>query len=83
MLFTASQQTNEENTTVEENEDTLLAGELEEPFSSNVITREDVRRSNAKWILKVGETRRLSRAATVGIVQDVADLIGGLVSRLK
>lgn len=61
----------------------MLAGELEEPSARSVLTREDLRRSNAQWILKVGETRRLSRAATVGIVQDVADLVGDLVLGLK
>ena len=49
---------------------------------SSVTTVDQLRRSSAQWILKVGETRALSRAAVVGIVQDVSELVADLVAGL-
>ena len=30
---------------------------------------------SSKWILKIGETRKLTKAATLGKVEDVSDLV--------
>ena len=45
---------------------------LNEPHSQVVP---DFTNYCAQWILKTGETRRLTRTATLGIVHDVSDLI--------
>ena len=37
----------------------------------------------AKWILKTSETRYLTRTATVGIVQDSAELISEVISNIQ
>lgn len=37
----------------------------------------------AKWILKTGETRSLTRKATLGIVEDVSDLVDFVTHSLK
>ena len=39
------------------------------------VTRADMQSFAAKWILKTGETRSLTRAATQGIIEDVGYLV--------
>lgn len=45
-------------------------------------TAEDMQSFAARWILKTSETRSLTRAATIGIVQDVADMVTCVVQCL-
>ena len=47
---------------------------LEAPASTENIA-DDVRNFCAKWILKTSELRKLTRNASLGIVEDVSDLI--------
>lgn len=47
------------------------------------ISADDLQSFSAKWILKTSETRSLTRAATLGIVNDVSDLLGFISDSLK
>ena len=40
-----------------------------------VPSHADIQSFSSKWILKIGETRKLTRAATLGIVEDVSELV--------
>ena len=51
--------------------------------SGDCCSAEQLKRSNALWILKIGETRSLSRGAVTGIVQDTSDLILGIMGELE
>lgn len=48
-----------------------------------VLTFEQLQKSNALWVLKISETRQLSRTAVSGIVQDTSDLISGIMCEVK
>ena len=48
-----------------------------------VPSTEDIRSHCAKWILKISETRSLTRRATIGIVEDTASLISFVVQLLR
>lgn len=51
--------------------------------SSYIPSAEDMQSFAAKWILKTSETRSLTRAATLGIVEDVSTLADFISSCLK
>ena len=58
----------------------------EEPsgvVSEHSDTVSDLTSYCAKWILKTSETRKLTRTALVGIVEDTADLIKEVLSSAK
>ena len=46
------------------------------PNSTPSFSAAHLQSYSAKWILKTSETRSLTRTATLGIVQDVTDLVG-------
>lgn len=50
---------------------------------SSVTTADELKCGSAKWILRVGETRALTRTAINGIVQDASDLVSGIAEELK
>lgn len=50
---------------------------------SGIFLNTDLQSYAAKWILKTSETRSLTRAATLGIVEDVSDLIDVVSQSLK
>lgn len=61
-------------------EDSLIFADELDPMDTEeesicLPTSEDLQSFSAKWILKTSETRSLTRAATVGIVADTADLV--------
>lgn len=47
-----------------------------------VPTADDIQSFTARWILKTSETRSLTRAATIGIVADAADMVTYVVQCL-
>lgn len=47
------------------------------------ISKETLEAYAAKWILKTSETRSLTRAATLGIIEDICDLISTISFSLK
>ena len=49
----------------------------------NEVTNEALNDHVAKWILKTGETRCLTRSAISGIVGDVSDITELMVSDLQ
>ena len=54
----------------------------EESVTTN-ISADELQSFSAKWILKTNETRSLTRAATLGIFNDVSDLLGFISDLLK
>jgi hypothetical protein len=51
--------------------------------SNEIVKNLDLTDHCAKWILKTSETRSLTRTATIGVVQDVSDLISDITDHLK
>lgn len=51
--------------------------------SSQLPTTAEMQTFAAKWILKTSETRSLTRTATLGIVEDVSDLVDFVAHNLK
>ena len=54
----------------------------EESVTTN-ISADELQSFSAKWILKTSETRSLTRAGTLGIVNDVSDMLGFMSDILK
>ena len=48
-----------------------------------IATAEELQSGNAKWILKVGETKALTRTAVNGVIQDASDLVQDVTEELK
>ena len=78
MLMHKHKQSDENNVIEDRNEvgRSLSIGELEEEESSGVVsehpdTVSDLTLYCGKWILKTSETRKLTRTALVGIIEDI------------
>lgn len=55
----------------------------EDSMQAVPVTRADMQTFAAKWILKTGETRSLTRAATQGIIEDVEYLVNFVTQTIE